>query len=245
MKINVMTYNVNKSRDAIFRNESGAKLKKYFKASGADIIFLQEVLGSSQRRDILDCEFEPMADELWKDFAYGKNAVSQGSHHGNAILSKYPITEVENFDISNNRLEQRGLLFAKIAIPVDGSLVEVHLYCLHFDLLQRGRDMQLKVLEEKINKHSINQPCIIAGDFNDWNLKLAKRLGEKSQLIDCGKFLSGKYLNTFPALFPFLPLDHVFVKGVSPTKIVTRMESGMKNLSDHLPMSIELEIRVE
>lgn len=242
MKIKVMTYNVNKSRDASFRKDSSSKLHHFLKDSNADIIFLQEVVGSSEKRSILECEFESLADNLWEDFSYGKNALTEGGHHGNAILSKYPIIETENVDVSTNSREQRGILFAKIKILKNNLPFEVNLLCLHLDLFQKGRDKQFFKLIGEISKTSRDIPLIVAGDFNDWNHKFAKRLEDKTKLVDCGKCLSGKYLKTFPSFFPALALDHIFVKGLKPLSIIPNDFLNMKSLSDHLPTIVEIEV---
>ena len=43
---------------------------------------------------------------------YGKNAMYPHGHHGNAILSRLPIRQFANHDISDHALEKRGLLHA-------------------------------------------------------------------------------------------------------------------------------------
>jgi hypothetical protein len=47
-----------------------------------------------------DIQLEFLADEVWSYRAYGKNAVYDHGHHGNAILSKMPFTYHSNHDIS-------------------------------------------------------------------------------------------------------------------------------------------------
>src|SRR5687767_13425506 len=77
---------------------------------------LQEVLGEhsghSQRHsawpDVPHYEF--LADSLWPQFAYGQNAVYPHGHHGNALLSKFPIVRHRNRDVSVAGHENRGLL---------------------------------------------------------------------------------------------------------------------------------------
>ena len=44
--------------------------------------------------------YEFLADTMWSDFAYGRNAVYPQGHHGNAVLSRYPIEHYENRDVS-------------------------------------------------------------------------------------------------------------------------------------------------
>lgn len=44
--------------------------------------------------------YEFLADTMWSDYAYGRNAVYPEGHHGNAVLSRFPIEYYENRDIS-------------------------------------------------------------------------------------------------------------------------------------------------
>ena len=44
--------------------------------------------------------YEFLADTIWSQYAYGRNAVYDNGDHGNALLSKFPITHYENHDIS-------------------------------------------------------------------------------------------------------------------------------------------------
>ena len=53
-------------------------------------------------------QHEFIADQVWREVAYGKNAVSQHGHHGNAVLSRFPIVAHENLDISAHAFESRG-----------------------------------------------------------------------------------------------------------------------------------------
>ena len=116
------------------------QLREAIRRVDADIVFLQEVMGVhpvKMEESELDSQFEYLADQIWSHHVYGKNAVYSDGHHGNAILSKYPFSSFENINISTNPLEKRGLLHAAVEIPEISS--QVHLICLHLDLLERGR----------------------------------------------------------------------------------------------------------
>lgn len=66
------------------------------------------------------------------------------SHHGNAILSKHPIVDMVNVDVSNSRWERRGALHARVAVP--GLDEPLHVVCLHLDLRGSGRIRQVERL---------------------------------------------------------------------------------------------------
>jgi signal transduction histidine kinase len=72
----------------------------------ADVVFLQEIHGEHKghQANLQDwpneAQFEYLADSIWHHHAYGKNAVYPEGHHGNAILSKYPIKRWDNLDLT-------------------------------------------------------------------------------------------------------------------------------------------------
>ncbi len=102
MKMRILSYNIHKgfsigNRDFILND-----IKQALRDLNADILFLQEVLGdhNDQKCKIPNwqtaIQFEYLADSVWPHFAYGKNAIYPEGHHGNAILSKFPITDWSN-----------------------------------------------------------------------------------------------------------------------------------------------------
>ena len=52
--------------------------------------------------------YEFLADTMWSDYAYGRNAVYPEGHHGNAVLSRFPIEHYENRDVSVGESENAG-----------------------------------------------------------------------------------------------------------------------------------------
>src|SRR5258706_164859 len=116
-----VTYAVNPyNSDKGFRLYNGRmmirELGEHLQLLGADIIFLQEVQGVHRRHAARfedwpeEPQYEFLADQVWPDFAYGRNAVYDHGHHGNAILSRYPIVRAENEDVSHHALERRRML---------------------------------------------------------------------------------------------------------------------------------------
>lgn len=241
-RIKLLTCNTNKSRDWAFFKDSSSNLKSFIQEAQADIVFLQEVIGMDIKRKIANSHFEALADELWHDFAYMKNSVSPNKHYGNAILSRFPIMHYENINISTNKYERRGLLYAQIEIPQGESSKRVDLYCTHLNLLQNGRDKQLEIIITEINNRSKDTPFIISGDFNDWNLRIGKGLESKLGVTECGKCLTGEYLKTFPSFFPVLCLDRIFVHGFEVLNTPKIKSKTFYSLSDHIPILAEVKL---
>jgi endonuclease/exonuclease/phosphatase family metal-dependent hydrolase len=245
MKIRILSYNIHKGFNLGNRDFILHQIRAALREVNADVLFLQEVLGdhTDEKCRIPDWEtaiqFEYLADSVWPHFAYGKNAIYTEGHHGNAILSKFPIIDWSNKSISTNRLEQRGFLKVKIQIPELGR--ELILANTHLDLTQKGRDQQVKIIIDNL-KNETQMPWILLGDFNDWNKKIAKRIENELRVIEVFRFLHGTYPLTFPSFLPILSLDRVFVNKVKPLHAMALKDGVWRRLSDHLPLYIEVEV---
>ncbi|MGZ6332968.1 MAG: endonuclease/exonuclease/phosphatase family protein, partial [Bdellovibrionota bacterium] len=192
-------------------------MRDALRAERADLVFLQEVLGEHEihSRTVQGWpagpQFEFLADELWPHFAYGKNAAYSAGHHGNAILSKYPIVFHENIDVSTNRVERRGLLHAVLDT---GGPKPLHAICVHLGLLEAERREQVRRLCMRIESHVPHQePLVIAGDFNDWRLKATPILEKTLEVREAFLALHGAHVRSFPSWLPALRLDRIYFRG--------------------------------
>ncbi|HJD43785.1 MAG TPA: endonuclease/exonuclease/phosphatase family protein [Candidatus Paenalcaligenes intestinipullorum] len=176
--IRVVSYNIHKGRTATGGRESLEDLKLHLYQLSPDLLFLQEVQGRNDLVATLDAQHELLGAVLRMQSAYGCNAIRQHTDHGNALLSRFPILYFENEDVSDHRMEQRGLLHAVVQIE------DRHVHCVvvHLGLFAGGRSRQIQALVDRINRLvPEDEPLVIAGDFNDWNNRLApifvKQLG--------------------------------------------------------------------
>ena len=167
--IRVVSYNIHKGRSFGGR-DALADLRLGLHGLRPDVLFLQEVQGRNDQHVALHAQHESLAAALHMEVAYGCNAVRNRSDHGNALLSRYPILSAENEDISDHRLEQRGLLHGVI----NKAGREIHCFVVHLGLFARGRERQVSQIMDRINRTvPEDAPVLIAGDFNDWNDRLA------------------------------------------------------------------------
>lgn len=168
--IRVVSYNIHKGRSSLGRYESLNDLRLGLYGLRPDLVFLQEVQGRNESTSFLHAQHESLGAALCLNVAYGRNAVRTDTDHGNALLSRYPILDHHNLDISDHRLEQRGLLHARI--EVCGT--EVHCLVVHLGLFASSRQRQIQALIDRIRATVPDHaPLLIAGDFNDWGDKLA------------------------------------------------------------------------
>lgn len=168
--LRVVSYNIHKGRSPMGTRETLAVLRLGLYNLRPDLLFLQEVQGRNERRFSLDGQHESLAAVLDMQVAYGCNAVRTHTDHGNALLSRFPILQYENEDVSDHPLEQRGLLHA--VVDINGT--SVHCLVVHLGLFAGGRSRQVAALVERIKRLvPEDEPILIAGDFNDWNNRLA------------------------------------------------------------------------
>jgi endonuclease/exonuclease/phosphatase family metal-dependent hydrolase len=243
----VLTVNIHKGFTIFNRKFILPELREAVRTVGADVVFLQEVTGThakhGERYDNYPDtpHYEFLADSIWPQFAYGRNAVYTNGDHGNAVLSKFPIVRFENRDVSISGPERRGLLHCELQIP--GRSLNVHAICVHLGLLESHREQQLEMLCSLVRKEiPPNAPVVVAGDFNDWRHRAHGLLEEGADLHEVFVQATGKAARTFPARLPLLRLDRIYVRnaiGHAPVVLPNRPWSA---LSDHAPLAAEIEL---
>lgn len=242
MEISVLTYNINKFRNWRFQQNEKNYLKELIKKVDADIVLLQEFAGENSKNSQIAQSLEDFCDDIWPHFIYGKNSVYSYGHHGNAILSKYPITHWKNFDLTTNRFEQRGILYAQVEIVSEEKVTSLDLYCTHLDLLQMGRNKQTDQVVKIIKENSAENAYILAGDLNDWNLKIHKKLKSCLEVEEASEIVNSKLLKTFPSISPRVCLDRIYIKNLIPTMSDIPFEPKEVLFSDHLPINMRFKI---
>ena len=245
--LHLLTLNTHKGFTVLNRRFVLHEIRERICETGADIVFLQEVVGENQRHARKhqswpdDSQYEYLADGVWPDYAYGKNAVYADGHHGNALLSRYPISHYENCDISTNRFEQRGFLHCQIEVP--GFAIPLHCICVHLGLRAGCRRKQLMMLASHLERTvPAAAPLVIAGDFNDVSGRNVARLARDSGLTDAAEAVHGRPIRTFPAWLPMLALDHIYLRGLEPTRVDSHHRGAWTQLSDHAALSTEVAL---
>ena len=158
-------------------------------------------------------------------------------HHGNAILSRFPIVSADNHDVSNHRFERRGLLHCRIAVP--GFAMPLDCACAHLSLDEKGRRRQLDALGVHLGG-SRAAPMIVAGDFNDWRHSASRMMAKQLGLTEVSVMHHGRPARTFPSIMPVLRLDRIYVRGFRVLDAKVHRGVPWSLLSDHLAVSAEL-----
>lgn len=243
----VLTINIHKGFTAFNRRFILPELRDAVRTVSADIVCLQEVMGAHEVHPLHvenwpdTSHYEFLADTMWSDFAYGRNAVYPEGHHGNAVLSRYPIEHYENRDVSVDSAEKRGVLYCRIVPPMTGKAI--HVMCVHLGLREAHRQAQLAMLAEWVNELPDGEPVLVAGDFNDWRQKANHPLKVLAGLDEIFTRAHGRPARTFPVQFPLLRLDRIYVKNASASAPTALPLRTWRHLSDHAPLSAEIHLR--
>lgn len=243
--IKIATYNIHKGFSHFNRRMMIHELRERLRALGADIVFLQEVVGEHERHAARYADwpvvpqYEFLADSIWAEYAYGRNFAHSHGHHGNAVLSRFPILSFENQDVSAHVLDRRGLLHCEIHLPADGRTL--HCICVHLALHERGRRQQIGALIERLHREvPPGDPVIVAGDFNDWRNLAGRRLADALGLREAFRDHRGNSARSFPSAFPLLRLDRIYVRGFRVQHTEVHHGYPWSRISDHAALSAEL-----
>ncbi|QJD91062.1 endonuclease [Duganella dendranthematis] len=271
MKIRVATYNIHKGVSSIRAEPRVMALKQAIGMFDADVVFLQEVQG---KHDLKAAKYgaEHLGHKHWPaaaqheyfagesrhlHAAYGMNAIYDHGHHGNALLSAFPIASQANRDVSDHAYEQRGILHCMLDTPRG----PVHCYVVHLGLFESGRRRQTQALIAAVKETAPHgEPVVIAGDFNDWRNTLSTELrnalgvveafdeieGANSALGEIMRKLRRKSsvnpARTFPSALPFFRLDRIYVRGFRVETAEVMHGSLWAKLSDHAPIVASLTL---
>jgi endonuclease/exonuclease/phosphatase family metal-dependent hydrolase len=242
--LHIATYNIHKGFSNFNRRLVLQELRERLRSLSADLIFLQEVQGARAFHGINHTlwhgpQHEYLADSMWSDFAYGRNAVYEEGHHGNAILSRFPIASWDNEDVSAHPLERRGLLHAEIEVP--DWKERLHGVCVHLGLLSRWRKQQLTALCDRIERLVPHHaPLLIAGDFNDWQMSASRVLRERLDVREVFETTRGRPARSYPAGLPLLRLDRIYLRGFRVKSARPMYGQHWSRLSDHAPLAASI-----
>ncbi|HVK32941.1 MAG TPA: endonuclease/exonuclease/phosphatase family protein [Burkholderiaceae bacterium] len=241
--LRVLSLNAHKGFTPLNRRFILQELREAVRTVAADLVFLQEVVGVHSRHARRHKnwpavpQYEYLADTLWTDHAYGRNAVYPHGDHGNALLSRYPIRFHRNHDASLGSGESRGFLHCVLELP--GGML--HAICVHLGLRERDRRQQLDLLCGLIEREvPPDAPLIVAGDFNDWRRRAHDRLQHCAGLHEVFVTATGQPARTFPARWPLLALDRIYVRHARISHPLVLGARPWSHLSDHAPLAAEL-----
>jgi endonuclease/exonuclease/phosphatase family metal-dependent hydrolase len=229
----VTTYNIHKCR-GLDRRVHPMRIASVLKQIQPDIVALQEVVGMDEPEREYN-QVHAIAEELGYDFRIGENRRLRGAAYGNALLSKFPIVEDQNHDLTCRKYEPRGCLEVKIA-PREDTLLQI--YNVHLGTAFLERRFQARRLCDVINNRDsdVLPKRIVLGDFNEWTRGLATQMLSRHLTSAEPEQRFGR-ARTYPGVFPLLHLDHIYHDpGLRVKKIAVHRSPLALLASDHLPI---------
>ena len=238
MKLRVITWNIHKCIGGVDRRYDLARTVETLGHFAPDVALLQEVDAGAKRSNG-DHQTELLAEALgFHHHAWFPNVdVRGGGTYGNAILSRFPLDEVRNIDVSVRFKKKRSVLHAIARVHHDGHSRSVHLYNMHLGLAQYERRIQLGSFLDSHPFQGLHHdtPVVVGGDLNDvW--------GNLGQLLTPAGFRGvDRKPRTFPAWGPLRALDSIYVRGAVRLLELSRGETELaKRASDHRPLIADL-----
>jgi len=204
----------------------GDALAEWTEQRGIDILLLQEV-GHSE------VDGEPFAAALSRRLrfhsVYAPATILSGMHaQGLAILSRYPLTDVQVVQLTYHRLRFRSRCRIALAVTVATSMGPVRLVNVHLDTRINSRDRIAQLAPVLDELDGIGDPQVIGGDFNTMDIRWLRTMWPfpyfERQAAAVGEWLSGAGFQTpfkdtprtiKTPLFPF-KLDWLYLKDLTP-----------------------------
>jgi len=210
----------------------------------ADVVLLQEVDQTSPLTRRIDQLSYIQSQTGHQYSAYG--ASSELKRRGKlmysagcGIISRYPMTDVENikFELSFPT-PRKGFLAATLSIAPDIELTVVSVHLVSFDILQsRSREAQIDRMAQVLGQ---KKAVVIGGDLNiSMRSRHMKTLLSKLNVTPHHPETHHKHHRTFPAIKPQRRIDWILT---SPHLGVSDYRTFPHRVSDHLAIGTTISL---
>jgi endonuclease/exonuclease/phosphatase family metal-dependent hydrolase len=230
-RFRLVTYNVHKCKGIDLR-VSHRRIADVLCEIKATIIVTQEILFS---------QATAISTEIGLPVTFGAARQHGGEPYGNAVFTSLRLLSSETHDLTVQTREPRQCLRVSLALtPVQ----PLHLFAVHLgtSFFERREQARRLVSAEILERADLTDGRILAGDFNEWTHGLTTRLaGERLRSADVTMHL--KRRTTYPGVFPFLHLDHIYYDPVFYLRGMHLQRTKVALLaSDHLPLIADFEV---
>jgi endonuclease/exonuclease/phosphatase family metal-dependent hydrolase len=235
--LRIATYNIHRSR-GLDRRTRPDRIAAVLAALDADIIAMQEVIGPGLESP---GHLEEIGAALGMGWVMAPARELRRHQFGNAVLSRFPVREHAQHDLSWKTCEPR--CGQRVAIDVGGHGL-LHVYNVHLGTALLERRYQAPRLAGWVHDRRVPTPKIVLGDFNEWARRgaVAQTLERRLQSVDLYGHL--RRHRTYPWFFPLVHLDHIYFEGeIAVRKIALPRTRLARIASDHLPLVADIRVR--
>jgi endonuclease/exonuclease/phosphatase family metal-dependent hydrolase len=232
--LRIATYNIHRCRGLDGRTRP-ARIANVLTSIDADVIALQEVVGAGPHGG---GQAEEIGAALGMGWIMSSARLLRGHQFGNVILSRFPIAQHVEHDLSWKTCEPRRL--QRVDVAVHGALL--HVYNVHLGTALLERRHQAERLAAIVSDRHVTGPKLVLGDFNEWMRGLVTTLlSARLNSVDLRNFLRRR--RTYPGVFPLLHLDHIYYAGRLEVVGVELPRTRLALVaSDHLPLVADIRV---
>lgn len=225
--LSIMSYNIHRGQDADNQDQL-KEIARFIKESGAEIVGLQEVDSVCYRSDQVD-QAAVLGELTGMHYAFVRHFEFEGGAYGQALLSKYPISNVVNQRlpiVSDPPGETRAFLTADVELPSGNkwTVGVAHLDYRSADSRVRQAKMAADILMES------EHPSILLGDMNaepgSETISVLRESFRDTQPDDSF---------TFPDDHPIKKIDFIFIEKTYDFEVLEQKVFPVR-YSDHLPV---------
>ena len=235
-EVRIATYNIHRAR-GLDRRTRPERIIRVLAEIAPDIVALQEVVGPGPTGAGHAAEIGAalgMRGIMAPTREYRRHA------YGNLVLSRYPIREHDQRDLSWKTCEPRNS--QRVAVDLGQQRV-LQVFNAHLGTALLERRHQAPRLAEWIHDPRIPGPKIVLGDFNEWGRGLVDDVLAR-RLESVNLFPHLKRRRTYPGVFPVLHLDHIYFEGDVEIRRVELPRTRLSLVaSDHLPLVADIRLR--
>jgi endonuclease/exonuclease/phosphatase family metal-dependent hydrolase len=232
--LRIATYNIHRCRGLDGRTRP-ERIIAVLSSIDADVVALQEVVGAGPHGG---GHAEEIGAALGMGWIMSSARRLRGHQFGNAVLSRLPITQHLEHDLSWKTCEPRCL--QRVDVSVNGATL--HVYNVHLGTALLERRHQAERLAAIVTDRHVPGPKLVLGDFNEWMKGLVtSTLSARLNSVDLRNYLRRR--RTYPGVFPLLHLDHIYYAGhVEIVGIELPRTRLAKVASDHLPLVADVKV---
>lgn len=241
--LRIMSYNIHhgEGTDGVFDLE---RLARIISGQNPDLVALQEVDRETSRSGGIDQAAE-LARLTNMHHAYGAAMDYAGGKYGEAILSRWPIIDVENFVVENREgSEPRAMIIVRVNPPESSGNPEIAFAGTHLahdssnDRVEQAWRMSMKLDEPPYDAMAL----ILAGDLNALPGSEPMR-----ELLETGGWqdaFEANPLPTYPNVDPDRRIDWILIKPPPGVRcdILETLVIKNENSSDHCAILAEIRL---